>query len=97
MGMENTMIHEDIVLGYENSKHSRKQTVSPIVSQTENERELRLASEHEIIHLLDKAEENYLNILLANEDSTEAKESYAYFCLKSKRFDEAYLLFSQIA
>ena len=32
MGMENMMIHDDIVLGYENSKHSRKQIVSPIVS-----------------------------------------------------------------
>ena len=55
MGMENMMIHDDIVLGYENSKHSRKQIVSPIVSQNENERELRLASEYEILHREDKA------------------------------------------
>lgn len=28
---ENTLIHEDLVLGYQNSKYGRKQIINPIV------------------------------------------------------------------
>ena len=42
----------------------------------------------------DKAEENYINILILTEGSLSAKEGYARFCLRNKKFDEAYVLFS---
>ena len=45
MVQENSSVHEDLVLGYENSRQNRKQTISPIVSETEEERQMRLAKE----------------------------------------------------
>ena len=41
----------------------------------------------------DKAEENYVNIMLLNNHSLESKEMYAGFCLKNKKFDEAFVLY----
>jgi hypothetical protein len=45
----------------------------------------------------EKAEENYINIMLINSFSLESKEMYANFCLKNKKFDEAYVLYEEIA
>lgn len=45
----------------------------------------------------DKAEENYINILILSEGSLLAKEGYAQFCLRNKKFDEAYVLFAEIS
>ena len=63
---ENHLIHEDLVLGHENSRQTRKQIIAPIINETEEEKQLRLASEFEVLHMNEKAEENYANILLIN-------------------------------
>ena len=49
------------------------------------------------MHMEEKAEENYINILILTEGSLSAKEGFARFCLRNKKFDEAYVLFSEIA
>ena len=35
MAKDNLSVHEDLVLGYENSRQQRKQTIAPIINETE--------------------------------------------------------------
>ena len=44
----------------------------------------------------EKAEENYVNIVLINNCSLESKEMYAGFCLKNRKFDQAFVLYQEI-
>lgn len=41
---DSTSIHEDLVLGYEHSRQTRKNTIAPISNETDIQRELRLAN-----------------------------------------------------
>lgn len=44
MTTDSSTIHEDLVLGYEHSRQHRKNTIAPIVNESEIQRESRLAN-----------------------------------------------------
>lgn len=45
MGADSASIHEDLVLGYEHSRQTRRNAVAPICSESDIQREMRLAGE----------------------------------------------------
>ena len=66
------MIHEDILLNHEANKSLRKQSVAPVVTESKEEKEARIAEEYETINNVKKTEEKYLNLVLLNNQSIQS-------------------------
>lgn len=49
MHSDSTSVHEDLVLGYEHSRQARNNIISPVVTETEVQRETRLAVEYDTL------------------------------------------------
>jgi hypothetical protein len=90
-----SMLHEDLILNHEYTRSTRKQTLTGM-AEVEEERETRLAYEYETINRVDQAEEKYLNLVLLNNQSTPSLEAYARFCLRHRKYDQAFALYSRI-
>lgn len=92
---EASNLHEDLILNHEYSRSIRKQAVGGI-SESKEDREVRLAGEYETINRLEQAEEKYLNLVLIHNQSVTSLEHYARFCLRNGKFDQAFALYSKI-
>jgi tetratricopeptide (TPR) repeat protein len=66
------------------------------MAEAVEERETRLAGEYETINRVEQAEEKYLNLVLINKESTTSLETYARFCLRHHKYDQAFALYSRI-
>ena len=93
---EATGLHEDLVLGHEYNRASRKQALAS-VAETKEECETRLAQEYEIINKIPEASAKHINLVILNNNSLESLEHYARFCLRNAYHDKAYALYNQIA
>ena len=66
------------------------------MTEAELERETRLANEYETINRVEQAEEKYLNLVLINNQSVSSLENYAKFCLRHRKYDQAFAFYSRI-
>lgn len=89
LGKRQEEVHEDILLSHRISREAESQPVHSVVSESSEDKYIRIAVEYEIINRLAEAELNLQNLLL----SSPANESYVAlfvsFCLRHKRFDAA--------
>ena len=88
-------LHEDLVLGHEYNRASRKHTLDG-VGESSEERETRLAQEYEIINKIPEAGDKFTNLVIINNSSLTSLESYARFCLRHAHYDKAYATYNKI-
>lgn len=84
------------MLNHETSKSSRQQSVAPVVSESKEEKEGRIAEEYETVNNVKKAEEKCLNLVLLHNQSIQSLEKYANFLIKNQKFDPAYEIYKKI-
>lgn len=82
-------LHEDIIVGYEQTLKERDKILSTITKETPQETLQKLATEYEILNNLVLAEKNLTNLLALNKRDAKNWFFYAKFCLRHKNFPKA--------
>lgn len=89
-------LHEDILLSHKVSRDAQNVVLHPIVSESAEDRCIRISVEYEIINRLEEAEQNLQNLTLMNPKSDSYLAVYVNFCLRHKQFDTAESLLERL-